>query len=201
MTLISGADSSAGGTPFPYPGTGPRVLAAYVGARDLPGPPDTPHIWTLDEWNRYIPTNNHGDPDIDFRLLPLYVHDFPGNAVDDANNMCDAIEDLGWKPNVGRLVCLDIETLVDPPYVSAVHTIVIKRGFRMLVYGSLHYLVQNPPCDGRFAALLTKNHPRALPAGQHVVAQQWQFGDHWDLDVFSEYVWNNCGHGFRRDVA
>lgn len=195
MNLISGADASTPHDPFPYPGPGKRILAAYVGAKDLPGPPDTPHIWTMAEWNGYIPASGHQMADTDFRLLPLYVHDFPGDPVADAQNMVDAIVDLGWKPSAGRVVCLDLETLVAPTYVHEVHREVNRLGFKMLVYGSLHYLEQNPVCDGRFAAFLTRSRPRSLPAG--CVGQQWRFGSGWDLDVFAESVWENCGRGFR----
>lgn len=196
-TLISGADASTPTTPYPYPGPGKRILAAYVGAPDLPGPPDTPHIWTRDQWNRQIPTDAHGNPNQDYRLLPLYVHSFPGDPAADAKNLVDAVTDLGWTPHIGRLTCLDIETLNDPAYVTAVWEHVRSLGFRMLVYGSRLNLEKTPACDGRFVADLVRFRPRSLPPTW--VGQQWQWGA-WDLDVFSEFVWENCGHGFRRNL-
>jgi hypothetical protein len=92
-------------------------------------------------------------------------------------------------------VAIDAETLVDPVYFSAFAARLADRGFCTLLYGSAHFVTQNPGVNGHWAALLTANRPTMLPFG--VVGQQWRFGAEFDFSVFDEFVYANCGHGPR----
>lgn len=193
-TLYNGADTAKPGSPLPK---GTKILCAYVGAKDLPGQPDARHVWTLDEWNLYLDPNSHlfGGPEL--RSLPIFVHDYPGDPAQLAINAVDACIDLGWSANEGRFVCIDLETLVDPQYVSSLNIEVRALGFRLMKYGSAHFINQNPPVDGgTWMALLANRRPAMLPPG--TVGQQWHFGTEWDQSVFSEFVYANCGRGIRR---
>ncbi len=190
MTLYHGADGAYPGAPLP---AGTSILAAYVGEQQDPGPPDTPHIWTTGEWNSYLEADPH------LRVLPIYTHSYPGDPVADADNAADAVLELGWKPGIGRLIAIDLETLVDPPYVSALGARLEARGFHGMPYGSAYYVMQNPPLAGRWVAQLTSYRPAAIPPG--AVGVQWRFGQHWDSNVFSEFVYANCGVGLRHPAS
>jgi len=104
---------------------------------------------------------------------------------------------MGWSDRLRRLIMLDIETLVAPEYVLAVNNHLSELGFRCGKYGSSGYVNMNPPVDGgTWMALLTNRQPTVLPPG--TVGQQWKFGADWDLDVFGQFVYDNCGQGPRR---
>ena len=186
MTLYNGVDAAFPGAALP---AGTQILAAYIGEPTDPGPPDTPHIWTAAEWNSYLTVAPQ------LRFLPVYVHNYAGDAVADATNAANAATELGWIPGKGRLIAFDLETFVDPPYVTDFDANLKQLGFETMPYGSAFYVDQNPPCAGRWVAQLTANPPRSLPAG--AIGQQWKFGGSWDYDVFSQYVYDNCGRGPR----
>ena len=187
MSLHNGVDGAYPGTPLP---PGVSILAAYVGEPGEAGWPDTPHIWSTAEWNGYVTI----DPDL--RLLPITTHSYPGDPVAGANNAADAVLELGWTPNIGRLIAIDLEILVDPPYVTAFGAQLERRGFRGMPYGSAYYVSQNPALFGRWVAQLTSRPPAVLPPG--AVGVQWKFGTGWDYDVFDQAVYDNCGRGLRR---
>jgi hypothetical protein len=186
--LYPGVDASRPGQPLP-PGT--RILAAYVGIANQYGP-DTPYIWTKDDWNSY----HDQDPSIAF--LPIYTHNYGGDPVADANNACDAIGDLGWVAHVPgdhrRILAIDLEILVDPNYVAPLFEQINERGYSPMPYGSAFYVAQNPSGIGYWEALLTPNPPTVLPAG--VQGIQWKWAN-WDYDLFSQRVLDGCGIGPR----
>ena len=192
--LYDGSDASVPGRPLPEP---TDILCAYVGAADLAGQPDTPHIWTRAEWDKYLTAHR------DLRVLPIYVHDFAGDPKADSDNAIDAIVDLGWKEGIDRLLVLDMETRVDPAYVRAFDHYVASAGFRLMLYGSLVFVLQNPaPLGGYWAASLTRRRPSVLPSFPGVRGQQWRFDfEGFDRSVFDRFVYDNCGRGLRRDVA
>src|SRR5215469_6288160 len=143
--LYPGADSAAPGEPLPE---GTKILAAYVGAPDLPGQPDARHVWTLPEWDLYFNPGSHlyGGPEL--RALPVYLHDYPGDPVADAANAADAMADLGWAMDRGRLIAWDAEMLVDPGYAQALADELDKRGARLMKYGPGSTVFRNPAAPG-----------------------------------------------------
>lgn len=192
--LYPGVDGVSPGAPLP---AGTKILVVYIGARDLPDPPDALHVWTIAECNLYLdPASSlYGGPDL--RILPVFVHDFASPAGLVAANMADAALDMGWAPRIGRIIYLDLETLVQPVFVAAVGAELARLGFVLGKYGSSGYVNQNPPVPGgTWMALLQSRQPRALPPG--TVGQQWRFGSPWDSDMFSQFVYDNCGRGMRR---
>jgi hypothetical protein len=192
--LYPGADGIRPGLPLP---AGTKILAAYIGAKDLPDPPDAFHVWTVDECNLYLdPASKlYGGPEL--RILPIFVHDFTADPVRVAANMADAATDMGWSASLRRIIMLDLETLIAPEWVAAVKTDLAARGFRLGKYGSSGYVNHNPPVPGgTWMALLTGRRPTVLPPG--TVGQQWAFGANWDLDMFSQVVYDGCGQGPRK---
>lgn len=198
--LILGVDASYPGNKLPQ---GTEIVAGYVGAPDLLGTPDTPHLWTLEEWNWYLDPKSdrpdlYGGPGL--RALPIYTHDYPGDPVADANNAIDAMTDLGWRQHWTRLVAWDSEALVDAVYEGRLaRQLQVAAGWNMLPYGIARTITMVPVPKGSpgvWAAALQPQQPRGLPDGW--AGQQWRFGEDWDYDVFTPAVYNQCGLGPRR---
>lgn len=193
-TLYPGVDGIKPGIPLP---AGTKILAVYIGAKDLPDPPDAFHVWTVDECNLYLdPASKlYGGPEL--RILPIFVHDFTADPHLVALNMADAASDMGWSDRVGRIIYLDLETLVSPLFVTEVSNSLRTLGYTLGKYGSSGTVNRNPAVPGgTWMALLANRQPTTLPAG--TVGQQWRFGADWDLDVFDQFVYDNCGQGPRK---
>lgn len=190
--LYSGIDASR--PPAGLPMWPVDIVCGYVGDASLPGPPDTPHIWTPDEWNTLYEASRGRA-----RMLPIYTHNYPGDPVADAKNAVDAVRALGWAPNMPgnsrRIIALDLEVFVDRPYASQLEQEIWNLGFAAMPYGSNWYDLQNPPGIGWWVALLVLRAPRWLGPG--VQGVQWQWGPVWDRSVFSQRVWDGCGQGAR----
>lgn len=189
MTLHNGCDAAFPGAALPA-GTG--ILCAYVGGQFQPGAPDTPHIWTGAEWNEYI------EKQPALRLLPIYVHDYPGPPEIDADNAVDAVRALGWALMPGalrRVIAFDTEMLQDPSYVQAVENRMNARGFSCMPYGSNNYVKSNPASFGYWVADYVAHAPKTLGIG--VQGCQWHAGTLWDYSVFSDAVYQACAAGLR----
>lgn len=186
MELFNGVDGAYAGGPLPAQ---TRILAAYVGVAGEAGAPDTPHIWTTDEWNEYL----HQDPGL--RALPIYTHNYPGDARECAHNAVDAILALGWRPGVGRLLAVDLETLVDEEYEAELAVSIATLGFEMLPYQPL-WAAQAAAWAGKvWAPVLSRYRPTTLHA--QLAGIQWQWGNAWDYDVFDRYVFDRAARGLR----
>jgi hypothetical protein len=192
-TVYSGVDGAYPGQALP---AGTRIVAGYIGAKDLPGGPDTPHIWTRDEWNLYLDPRSALFGGHDLRCLPIYVHDYPGDPVADANNAADAAIDLGWSHDRSRIIVWDAEFLSVKSYAAALHLNLNRLGFELMTYEKT--VLQDPSADFRWIfRILTAGSPEptAIPAGED--GWQWAQHDPWDLDIFSQAVYNHCGQGPR----
>jgi len=187
--LYNGVDAATPGAPLP-PDT--HILAAYIGIPNQFGP-DTPHIWTPEEWNVYLTEQ----PDL--RALPIYTHNFPGDPKNDAANAAEAAEQLGWTPHLKgsnrRIIAIDLEVMVDPSYVTPLFDEIDLLGFSPMPYGSAGFVKGNPMGIGYWEALLTRLPPTVLPGGTQGI--QWRWGPQWDSNVFSERVYLGCGRGLR----
>lgn len=190
QVLYRGADAAYPGNPLP---SGSKVLGGYIG---LPGTgaPDTPHIWTADEWNWYV------DKYPGLRLLPIYVHNYPDSTPrQDAANATDAARALGWTPNLTgtarRIIALDLETLVDYTWAQEVENYIESFGYRCMPYGSTAYVTRNPPGAGYWEADWTGVPPSVLGPGQ--LGRQYANDGTWDLDVFTQDAYDGFGRGPR----
>ena len=191
--LYKGADASTPKAALP---SGYLIVAGYVGAPELPGQPDTPHVWTAAEWNQYLdPASPLYVPGC--RALPIYTHDYPGDPVQDAANAMDAAADLGWDADRGsRVMAWDSEFLSDPGYCAGLRRALNLGGWLLMTYEKT--ALQDPPTDLRWLFHIQGLHsppPRSLPAGADGL--QWTFAGAWDLDLFSQRVYDLCGQGPR----
>lgn len=189
--LLPGADASDPTTPPP---AGTLLVCGYVG---LPGAgsPDTPHIWTADEWNAAL-TAAPGS-----RALPIATHSYDnGDPAISAANAVQACLNLGWAPNRpgGRekIIFIDGEVLVDADYFAAMQERIADEGFIPVLYGSSYFIRQNPSPYGYWDAAWTARPPSVLPPNS--LGVQWSPGTAWDRSVFSPVVFNRAGIGPRK---
>jgi hypothetical protein len=177
----------------PFPGC--AAVAGYIGG-------DTPHVWTLEEWNQ---ASNNGA----LRQLPIWVaswaiHESPFTQGRQAVNAAVA---LGWHPHheERRVIALDLETAVHPEFVSDFAREVHLAGFGVWVYGSESTVFGNPAEQGYWVAAYPGPGPVLdFPEG-HAVAHQYAAEVPWlagavDLSVISEHALQYLGRGPRRLV-
>jgi len=164
-----------------YPPTPPNVdvVAGYIGG-------NTPHIWTDTEWaasgKRW--------------RLPIFTRSHDGDPKADAAFCVAWLRD--HKVPKGVTLALDFETRVDGTYLNTFDAGVVGAGWKVMVYGSLTYVIKNPePSSGYWAAHWT-NVPHICGAAG-VVATQWG-GDvilnkPYDLNLVSDSVplWDTQG--------
>lgn len=199
MELFNGVDSDTPGAPLPK---GTSLLFGYVGSTDLAGKPDTPHIWSVEDWNTYMSPDgaHYGGPNL--RCIPVYTHDYPGDPIADARNAVDACADLGWAMGEGRLIFWDAELLVDADYCDHLSLEISRQGMRMGKYGSLSTIERDPPVPGGtwFAKWQTEK-PVTIPSDLGV-AWQWaspvQVPGNWDRTIANRFVYANAGREIRR---
>ncbi len=157
------------------------VVAGYAGG-------DTPHVWTLAEWNsqpaRY--------------RIPIFTRSNPSthNPTTDAAAMLAKLANIGAPK--GCLTALDFETAINGPYVTAYDKALIAGGYRVMIYGSQSYVLQNPkPSGGYWVAKYDA--VKSLPNIAGVVAKQYandtMLGQPWDGNVISDQpiLWDTTG--------
>lgn len=110
-----------------------EVAAGYIGG-------DTPHVWTKAEWARFS----------SLAKLPIFVHADKSDATTDAWTALFKLYELRVPPH-SRIV-LDLETRIDPAYVTTFYRIVNFFGYLVWPYGSTSTLFNNPPCNGYWVA-------------------------------------------------
>jgi hypothetical protein len=139
---------------YPPPDPHLDVCAFYIGG-------DTPHVWSDTEiagqsarWR-----------------LPIFTRSNPTDATQAHSDAAAAITWLrGRGVPAGSALALDYETAKDSVYLAAFDKAVVAAGWRVLVYGSLDTVVQNPqPSAGYWTASWTG--AAHLDAG--AAATQW----------------------------
>lgn len=112
------------------------------------GPGDTPHTWTPGDINEQTARYR----------FPGFVRSNPLGAsyVQDCNAMVAWLKSIGAP--IGIAVFWDMETAVAPGYLSAVGHIMNLEGYKVLPYGSIGSVWQNPLLDGLFVS-----HPDGVP--------------------------------------
>lgn len=152
-------------TPNPNGIAGTDTVLIYIGG-------DAAHVWTDQEiaeqperWR-----------------LPTFVRDFSG--VDPNRDGAVAISWLQTH-NVpkGSSVVLDLEGLIDPPYVTGFGNDLHAAGYHVLPYGEGHSLFSNPQLDGYFLS-----EPGATAIDPRCVATQFQFSGSYDLSWIAASV-------------
>lgn len=185
MTLYNGADASVPNKATVPHGT--QVIAGYVGG-------NTPHVWTVDEWNQFLTVNNQ------MRFLPIYVdnNNMFANGTELAKAAVSAVKARGWAPFQAnrRVIVIDAEENTNYQYYSDASDAIWSAGFVCVQYrsaGSVGNEQENPP-DLTWVAVPGEPKPNAMIWAGY----QYLWGKTWDTDVFSEYVYNGCGVGPRK---
>jgi|SRR5215469_9226375 len=184
MVLYNGADASRPDVATLPSGT--QIICGYVGG-------DTPHVWTLDEWNEFL------EVDSAVRFLPIYVDSNASfnSGTDLAKAAVNAVKERGWAPFQAnrRVIVIDCEENTNYEYYSEASDAIWTAGFVMVQYrssGSVGNDQQSPP-DLTWVAVPGQPKPKA----QIWAGYQYHWGKEWDLDTFTQYVYDGCGRGLR----
>src|SRR6185437_3571021 len=150
----------------------PRANAFYIGG-------DTPHVWTSSQIHN--PTNEY--------RLPIWVYK-NNDGKTDANEAIAFCRKIGMPR--GRLICLDMETHVDPDYSKAFHDTVVSAGYVYVVYESESVQGNFVGANPRWGADWTN--------AVHIVANDWatqyadskMLGHPFDISAVSDFskLWN-----------
>ena len=157
------------------------VVAGYVGY-----PAATPHVWSKTEWDaqpcRY--------------RLPIFVPSWWAgigwDTARDVNATVAALAALGVP--AGATIGLDMETQVQPSYVSIFIQGMNAHGFGVLVYGSLAYVTRNPLPTGSQAWYWPADWTGMAHVVNAIDVQATQYGSKtgtgydYDLNLITEVV-------------
>lgn len=163
---------------FP-PASPPDVdaVAGYIGG-------NTPHVWTGAEWARQKARYR----------LPIFVRSHDGDPVADANFS------LNWLRNhkvpKGSTLALDYETRVDATYLRAFDAVIVRGGYKTMVYGSRSFVLQNPKPSGGYWTATWNNIPHLDPgAAATQYGGDTTLGKPYDLSVVADStpLWDTQG--------
>lgn len=166
---------------------GAEGVLGYVGRAG-----ETPHVWTVEEWQRF----QH------LRQFPCWVPDLSNDPAKDAVEAVDAVMALGWAKMPGaetRVIVLDGETAEFPAWYTRWSNAVAEDGFYPVAYGSYAYV------GAQFAynvwAADWDNVPQLAP-GKTIGGTQYEAGVTWagtriDLSVIDSNLFNRGGVGPR----
>lgn len=154
---------------FP-PGSPPgwEAVAGYIGG-------NTPHVWTDAEWKSQ-PARWR---------LPIFTRSHGGDPSADAHAATSWM--TAHHVPKGACVALDFETRVDAGYLRSFDSIVVRAGWKVLLYGSRSFVLKNPkPSGGYWVADWTGN-PFLYPGS---AATQWasdvMLGKPWDASLVAD---------------
>jgi hypothetical protein len=156
----------------PIKPAGFQVTAGYIGHADA-----TPHVWTAGEWEQY------GEA----LKLPIYVpsafHTGTWDAAADAQDAISQLRFLGVPVN--STVALDMETKVEPGYITEFNAALDAAGFLVMTYGSSDYLFQNPKTLGGY---WVANWNGVREQAANCLATQYEEGTGYDKSVIDDSV-------------
>jgi hypothetical protein len=113
----------------PFPNT--TGVAGYIGG-------NTPHVWTVDEWND---ASNNGE----HRMLPIWVGFHEDAPEEHAREAWKKAVDLGWAQYRHRYIALDMEDDThDHKWCQIFAGILHENGFKTLEYRSLSAILVDP---------------------------------------------------------
>ena len=147
---------------------GYQAAAGYIGG-------DTPHVWTVEEWERLgrLPK------------LPIYVRSNDGtDPHEDAFQTLKRLYQIGCPP--GSRIALDMETRVNANYVATFYRRVRFFGYRLWVYGSAVSVFRNPACNGYWVADFADRGP-FMYKDKRVRATQYQPGSTFDSSTLRRF--------------
>lgn len=122
-TLYRGLDAS-----LDIPKTCPAGFDAVFGYLNSPR---ATHAWTLEEWKRFA----------HLRQFPIWVDDVEtADPIESANKCAAEVKALGFRHNHTRIVWLDTETKVNPPWVNSFGGQLHREGYLYGAYGSADFV-------------------------------------------------------------
>ena len=109
---------------------GAQAVLGYLGREG-----QTPHVWTMPEWDRFA----------HLRQYPAWVPDFGADPGAEAVQAVLAMLDHGWAPRQAetRAIVCDLETSVHPGWYQAWADRIGTEGFVSVAYGSLSTVLEN----------------------------------------------------------
>jgi hypothetical protein len=176
----------------PYPGCG--AVAGYIGG-------NTPHVWTLNEWN--LASSGGQLPQ-----LPIWVGYEETDPVGHAKEAAAAATGLGWAPFHGpkdgstwRAIVADVEDVAETAWLTAFGTALRAEGYLCWPYMSADVLSSDPP--GYQVWLARWDGQASVPAIHNVVAHQFAHDLPWrsttvDVSAVLPGALAHFGHGIRR---
>ena len=187
MSISHAFDAS---TPPTRPFPGCQAAFGYIGG-------DTPHAWTVDEWN--MATANG-----ELRAMPIWVA-VPGMPADQqAHEAAKAAVGFGWKAHamIRRAIAFDSEALEDSAIIRAFAHVLRLEGFEPVDYRSAEAMFADPSGCLEWVAHWNVN---PGPFTRYQVAFQYAHDLPWagtlcDLSAFSDELWPMLGRGLRRYV-
>jgi hypothetical protein len=167
-----------------YPGC--VAVAGYIGG-------NTPHIWTIPEWQRFGALVQ----------FPIWVGAGRSDGAYDGQAAAGAMHAHGWNPgSPNRRGCvLDMEGQVNPGYVDEFGVSIWQAGYQTFIYEDLAALGGNPAKEGIWLALW--DGLADIPAYAAVLAHQylpnvaWQ-GTTVDLSTITDNMLAHGGIGARK---
>ena len=169
---------------------GCQAVCGYLGG-------DTPHVWTLEEWQRFAHLRQAG--------IWVYAQ---GSSPRLAGELAaQSARSLGWAPNhsPSRVIWLDMELANDPAWQIQFTSAVFSGGFSTGTYRSLSSLEAggDPHSIGEWIA--EWNGIPAVEPIPRVVGHQYLANQPWehtevDYSVFDQDMWRRFGVGPRKEV-
>jgi hypothetical protein len=171
----------------PYPGA--HAFASYLGGNTAEPPP------TAAQWN--AATGNGW-----LRCLGIWVAITDMDPVWQADSAANAAINLGWRPNLGRYIALDRETLLNQNFVITFNARLNLRGFSTIEYRSEGSIIESPTPDqiANWMAWFGHTPDFNLAANTEMFqyAANVEFdGTHVDLSVADYSAWARFGRGLR----
>jgi hypothetical protein len=154
-----------------YPPSSPpawEAVAGYIGG-------NTPHVWTDAQW-RAQPARWR---------LPIFTRSHGGDPSADAHAA------VSWMTAhhvpKGSCVALDYETRVDASYLRAFDAVVVRAGWRAIVYGSRSSVLSNPKPSGGYWVADWTGSPFLYPGSAATqYASDGMLGRPWDASLVAD---------------
>lgn len=101
------------------------------------------HPWSEADWRQFA----------GLRKLPIVAKSNPGTVAQAENDAFSVLQEL-WNLRVpkGVYTVLDLETAVNPDYVTRYGDVIWWGGYKVFPYGSTSSLFRNPPLNGYWVA-------------------------------------------------
>jgi len=172
-----------------YPGS--IAVGGYLGG-------NTPHAWTVQEWN-----NASGNGRL--RMLPIWVGYLESDPIGHAKQAAATAINLGWKAfaHNRRYIGLDKETQTDVVWQSAFAAQLSLEGFSCIDYRSLSAIVSDPTPSNADNWVADWDVPPNFNEAPRIEAIQFAANISFastevDLSVISKRMFEHLGRGPRK---